>query len=489
VNRWTARIDGSIVPDPQKIGGKAASIARMRARGLRVPAAFVVTTDACRAFFASGEILADVRTEIEAGIAWLEGETGRSFGGSSRPLLVAVRSGAAVSMPGMMDTVLDLGINWETEAALAREARDPAFAAQTHERFRELFARIVLRGSGEEVPHDPREQLRRAVIAVFESSRSRRARAYRKHHGLADDLPTAVTVQAMVFGNLDDRSGTGVLFTRNPLTGEPVPYGEFLARAQGEDVVSGARTPAPLDSLAALVPQAHEELLAAGRLLEDVEGDVQDVEFTIERGTLFFLQTRTAKRSADAAVRIAVDLAREGRIGKDEAIGRVTVAQVRAVLRPRLAPNARSAARVLARGEPASPGVGAGAVVEDCDEAEQRAAEGERVVLVRPTTSPEDVHGIIAAQAIITEVGGSTSHAAVVSRSLDKPCIVGCGPGTAAALAGRNVTVDGERGEVLEGVLDLEEPREQDHPYLAQLAAWAGDRRLLDVLEARASKS
>jgi pyruvate,orthophosphate dikinase len=485
VNRWTARVDGSIVADPQRIGGKAASIARMRALGLRVPPAFVVTTGACRAFLASGEIPAEVWTEIEAGIAWLEGETGRSFGGSPRPLLVSVRSGAAASMPGMMDTVLDLGINRATEAALAREAADAGFAAEMRARFRELFARIVLRGSGEDPPDDPWEQLRRAVVAVFESSRSRRARAYRKHHGLPYDLPTAVTVQAMVFGNLDESSGTGVLFTRNPLTGEPVPYGEFLARAQGEDVVSGARTPASLDSLAALMPQAHAELLAAGRLLEKVERDVQDVEFTIERGTLFFLQTRTAKRSADAAVRIAVDLAREGTIEKDDAIGRVTVEQVRAVLRPRLAPQARGAARVLARGEPASPGVAVGAVVEDCDEAEQRAAAGERVVLVRPTTSPEDVHGMIAAQAIVTEVGGSTSHAAVVSRSLHKPCVVGCGPGTAAALAGREVTVDGEAGEVLEGVLDLEEPREQDHPYLAQLTAWAGGRRLVDVLETR----
>jgi pyruvate,orthophosphate dikinase len=489
VNRWTVRIDGSIVPDPQNIGGKAASIARMTALGLRVPPAFVVTTEACRAFLSNGEMPADGWTEIDAGIAWLEAETRRSFGGSSRPLLVAVRSGAAVSMPGMMDTVLDLGINGETEAALAREMGDPAFAAQTRTRFEELFVRIVLRGSGEGVPHDPRDQLRRAVIAVFESSRSRRARAYRRHHGLADDLPTAVTVQAMVFGNLDDRSGTGVLFTRNPLTGAPVPYGEFLSRAQGEDVVSGARTPASLESLSALMPHAHEELLVAGRLLENVERDVQDVEFTIERDTLFLLQTRTAKRSADAAVRIAVDLAREGKIGKDEAVGRLTAAQVRAVLRPRLSQGARAATRVLARGEPASPGVGTGAVVEDCDEAERRAADGERVVLVRPTTSPEDVHGIIAAQAVITEVGGSTSHAAVVSRSLNKPCVVGCGPGTAAVLAGRNVTVDGDGGEVLEGVLDLEEPREQDHPYLAELGALAGNRRLLDILEARDSKS
>jgi pyruvate,orthophosphate dikinase len=276
----------------------------------------------------------------------------------------------------------------------------------------------------------------------------------------------------MVFGNLDERSGSGVLFTRNPLTGEPAPYGEFLARAQGEDVVSGERTPSTLAALAKILPAAHDGLVASGRLLEQAERDVQDVEYTIERGVLYFLQCRAAERSAEAAVRLAVDLAKEGLISKEEAVSRVSAEQASAVLRPRLDAAARGGAKLLARGEAASPGVGAGAVVVDSDEAERRAAQAERVVLVRPTTSPEDVHGMIAADAIVTDVGGTTSHAAVVGRSLHKPCVVGCGVGTAAALAGRAITVDGDSGEVFEGILVLETPRAEDHPYLATLVSW-----------------
>ena len=471
MSRSTVLLDGSPAPGRETIGGKASSIARMRALGLRVPPAFVVTTEACRAFFERKSLADGVWAEIEAGVRFLESETGRRFGAQERPLLVSVRSGAAVSMPGMMDTVLDLGMNDTSEAALAAESGDAAFAADTRERFEVLFRRLVLRGEGE-VPSDPYEQLRSAVVAVFESSRSRRARAYRKKHALADDMPTAVTIQAMVFGNLDERSGSGVLFTRNPLTGEPAPYGEFLARAQGEDVVSGERTPSTLAALAESLPAAHDELLAGGRLLEHAERDVQDVEYTIERGTLYFLQCRPAKRSAEAAVRLAVDLAKEGLISKQEAVSRVSAEQAGAVLRPRLAQAARRDARVLARGEAASPGVGSGTVVGDSDEAERRAADGERVVLVRPTTSPEDVHGMIAADAIVTDAGGTTSHAAVVGRSLHKPCVVGCGIGTAAVLAGREVTVDGDSGDVFEGILALETPRAEDHPYLATLVSW-----------------
>ncbi len=476
------RLDGGGAVERDVVGGKAWSIARMRALGLRVPPAFVVTTAACHAYFAAKGLSENLAREVDAAMAWLEGETGRTFGRGPRPLLVSVRSGAAVSMPGMMDTVLDLGIDDATEAALAAESGDPRFARDTHERFRDLFARIVLRGDAAVTPEDPREQLRRAIVAVFESSRSRRARTYRKHHGLADDLPTAVTIQAMVFGNLDDRSGTGVLFSRNPLSGSAEPYGEFLARAQGEDVVSGARTPSPLSELAALLPDAHRALLDGARRLEEMERDVQDVEFTIERGTLYFLQSRAAKRSPEAAVRIAVELAEEGRIDRAEALRRVTTAQVETLLRPRLVESGRAAATELARGEPACPGVGAGVVVQDCDEAGRRAAEGEAVVLARPTTSPEDVAGMIAAVAVVTDVGGSTSHAAVVSRSLGKPCVVGCGEGTAARLVGQVVTVDGERGQVLDGLVPLEQPELASHPYLSKLAAWTSPRGLLDVL-------
>jgi pyruvate,orthophosphate dikinase len=473
-------LDEAIASERELVGGKAASLARMRYLGLRVPSAFVVTAEACRSYFETGRLDAELRSEIERAIGTLERETGRRFGGRERPLLVSVRSGAAVSMPGMMDTVLDLGINAHVEAALDRESGARGFAAETHARFRELFGRIVLKSPDALIPDDPLEQLFLAVTAVFESSRSRRARAYRKHHDLPDDLPTAVTVQAMVFGNLDERSGTGVLFTRNPATGEAKPFGEFLSLAQGEEVVSGTRTPEPLERLAELLPNVYAELLVAGRVLEEAERDVQDVEFTVERGTLWLLQTRSAKRSADAAIRIAVELAQEGKVAREEAIRRVTADELRALLRPRFRDGARTDATLLARGEAASPGIGEGVAVEDCDEAERRAGNGERVVLVRPTTSPGDIHGMIAAEAVVTEVGGVTSHAAIVSRSLHKPCVVGCGEGTSVALAGRSVTVDGSNGEVLDGLLEVETIR-SENPWLAELDAWASGR-LFDAL-------
>lgn len=476
--QWISLIDGQELPGREAIGGKAWSLARMRALGLEVPPAFAIRTEACRAWFETGQRFPlGLEDQIGAGIAWLEQATGRRFGGEP-PLLVSVRSGAAVSMPGMMDTVLDLGMNADTERALALDSGDAGFAADTHRRFCELYQRIVLKDSGEPIPASPLEQLRRAVIAVFESSRSRRAKAYRKHHGLPDDLPTAVTIQTMVFGNLDALSGTGVLFTRNPLTGKAQPYGEYLPRAQGEDVVAGTSTPEPLSRLAELLPAVHEQLIAGARRLEREERDMQDVEFTVERGRLYFLQTRSAKRAPAAAIRVAVELVDEGLIEPALALSRITVEQVDAVLRPRLTDAQCRDAEVLARGEPASPGVASGLVIEDCDEAERRAEAGDAVVLGRPTTSPDDVHGMIASLAVVTDLGGSTSHAAVVGRQLGKPCVVGCGEGTSARLAGRVVTVDGERGAVYAGRLELETPREQDHPYLSRLAAWAGDRPL-----------
>lgn len=487
---WTSRIDGRDTPSRESIGGKAWSLARMRALGLEVPPAFVIRTEACRAWFDAGQTFPQgLIDEIGAGIAWLEQATGRRFGGTpggasggAPPLLVSVRSGAAVSMPGMMDTVLDLGMNKDTEQALAVDSGDAAFAADTHRRFRELYHRIVLKESGEPIPDAPFQQLARAVSAVFESSRSRRAKAYRKHHKLPDELPTAVTIQAMVFGNLDARSGTGVLFTRNPLTGEAQPYGEYLPRAQGEDVVAGTSTPEPLSRLRQLLPEVHDTLIAGARQLEREERDMQDVEFTVERGRLYFLQTRSAKRAPAAAIRIAVELVEEGLIDGAQALSRISVEQVDAVLRPRLTDARCRNAEVLARGEPASPGVASGLVIEDCDEAERRAEAGDAVVLGRPTTSPDDVHGMIASLAVVTDLGGSTSHAAVVGRQLGKPCVVGCGEGTSARLAGRVVTVDGERGLVYAGRLELETPREEDHPHLSRLAAWAGGRPLREAL-------
>jgi pyruvate, orthophosphate dikinase len=500
---WTIGLNGEGAPGRELIGGKAWSVARMQALGLKVPSAVVITTRACAAFTAGQATPPGLDEEIAAGVAWLEERTGRRFGAGPRPLLVSVRSGAPVSMPGMMDTVLNLGINDETEAALAEECGDPLFAHNTHRRFLDLYAHIVLKAdspapgnggdpakcreairatTGIEVPHEPKAQLHGAVRAVFESWNSRRARRYRQHHDIPDDLGTAVTIQAMVFGNLDARSGTGVLFSRNPLTGAPAPYGEYLPRAQGEDVVSGKFTPEPLSALAHELPAAHASLLAAAQTLERAGRDVQDIEFTIERGQLFFLQSRAANLSPHAAARIAVDLVREGLVDEDAALRRITPDQVRILLAPHISPSALHSAHALASGEGASPGVGIGALVRDSDEAERRAQAGEAVILARPTTSPDDLHGMIASRAVVTELGGSTSHAAVVGRALGLPCVVGCGKGALEGLAGRTVTVDGRTGKVYDGALAIESSDESDHESLATLGAWAASRSPLRVL-------
>ena len=493
--RWVLSLDGAALPERALVGGKAWGIAVMRHEGLPVPPAFVVTTVACRAYLAEGALPEGLLDELHAGIAMLEAETGRRFGANERPLLLAVRSGAAISMPGMLDTVLNLGIDEAVEAALAGESGDAAFARDTHRRFHEMYARIVLKAGIDElpagatieawrataaqagaagcVPEAPADQLLSAVRAVFESWNGRRARRYRKHHGLPDDAGTAVTIQAMVFGNLGERSGTGVLFSRNPLTGAPEPYGEYLARAQGEDVVSGRRTPQELDALASSLPDAHAALIDAAHKLEALNRDVQDIEFSVQEGALYLLQTRNAARAPAAAIRIAVDLVNEGTISSDEALARVSASQVRTLLMPCLADSAAEAASLLAEGEGASPGIGIGTAVLDADAAETRGTAGEDVVLVRPTTSPEDVHGMVAARAVVTETGGTTSHAAVVSRSLGVPCVVGCGEGVGAALAGREVTVDGKAGQVFGGALPVSAPAETDDPYLRRITAWA----------------
>ena len=488
---WTIRLDGSALPTKEAAGGKAWSIARMRGLGLPVPPAFVIGTKACLAFLESGDFPAGLVEEIDAGLAWLEGESGRTFGTGDKRLLLSVRSGAAISMPGMMDTVLNLGVDDDGEAALAAETGLPAFARDTHRRFLELYASIVLKapveleGDGEPaawrasveaaggpVPGDVRDQLLATVRAVFESWNTRRARRYREHNNIPHDLGTAVTIQAMVFGNLDERSGTGVLFSRNPLTGEALPYGEYLPRAQGEDVVSGKFTPLPLDAMKTAEPDAHAALLAASDRLEREHGDVQDIEFTVQSGRLYLLQSRAAKRAPAAAVRFAVDMVAEGRIGPATALSRVSAEQVRTLLLPRLKDGATDGAAVLATGEGACPGAAVGVLVADADEAERRAAAGEDVILVRKTTSPDDVHGMIAARAVVTEQGGSTSHAAVVSRALGRPCVVGVGDG-AVAQSGTVVTVDGAAGLVYAGTLATEAPSERDDAHLRQLIDWA----------------
>ena len=500
--RWLQPLNGSSLPDKALIGGKGWSIAHMLSLGLPVPPAFVITTEACGAYLERGTLPDGLDEELAAAMAWLEEQSGRCYGHGSSPLLVSVRSGAPISMPGMMDTVLNLGINAATMAALAEESGDPRFARDTYRRFHELFGEIVLkatvpelgedeeladwrarieRAAGQSIPETPMEQLKATVEAVFRSWTARRAKRYRKHHGIPDDLGTAVTVQAMVFGNLDENSGTGVLFSRNPLTGEPEPYGEYLRCAQGEDVVSGKFTPEHLDDMKVAVPEAYEALLEAGRALEEANREVQDIEFTVQRGRLYLLQSRAAKRSPAAAVRIAVDMVREGTIGMREAIHRITPDQVHTILSPRLAEGVVEGAKVLASGLGVSHGIGVGTVVTDADEAERCAHAGDNVVLATATTSPDDVHGMLVARAVITEQGGSTSHAAVVGRALGLPSVVGCGSGTVTGLAGKVVTVDGEHGQVYDGALEVVTPCETEDERLSDLLAWAREHSPLAV--------
>ncbi|HEY3713352.1 MAG TPA: pyruvate, phosphate dikinase [Jatrophihabitantaceae bacterium] len=455
-------LDGTVELDRAEVGGKAWSVNHLRRLGLPVPPAFTLPTALGPATIAAGALPETALTAIDDGMRWLESELGRGFGAADRPLLVSVRSGAAQSMPGMMDTVLNIGMTEDTRKALAGE-RGEAFAADVQRRFAELYARVI----GAAPPPDARAQLIAAVEAVFRSWESPRAVAYRRHHGLADDGGTAVTVQAMVFGNGAERSGTGVLFTRNPLDGSPAPFGEWLAGGQGEDVVSGRADPASLDELAQAMPAVHEQLLTAARALEHDARDVQDIEFTVEDGTLWLLQTRAAKRSPEAAVRIAVALHREGLLSRAEALTRFSDQDVTTLTRPRVD---ATGATVLATGEPASPGIASGVVVTSPFEAEDRADEG--VVLATATTDPDDIRGMIAATAVITELGGATSHAAVVSRELGRTCVVGCGTGTVTGLAGRLVTVDGGTGRIYTGALPVVAPTAADDPDLAEIARW-----------------
>jgi pyruvate,orthophosphate dikinase len=488
-------LDGSVQLGKDVLGGKAWGIVRMLRAGLPVPPAFALPVPECTRYHQAGRRLDDgAWTAVREGVAELERATGKRFADPGAPLLVSVRSGAAVSMPGMMDTVLNLGITDEVERTLAVATGNPDFARDTHARFCAQFGRIVLgadidppddgatpaevrgaveRDCGEAVPDDPWEQLRRAICAVFESWGSRRAVAYRRHWGISELGGTAVTVQAMVFGNLGEGSGTGVLFTRDPLTGVPEPYGEWLPGGQGEDVVSGTRAVRGLADLARDLPEVHAQLVDLGRRLEVEHGDLQDVEFTVEQGRLYLLQTRSAKRSPAAAVRTAVELVGEGAIDPATALRRVTPEQVASVLRPVLAPGATDGAELLATGEPACPGVAGGVAVSDPDEADAMAVAGRDAVLVRPTTSPDDVAGMIAARAVVTELGGATSHAAVVTRALGRPSVVGVGPGTTSAWLGREVTVDASSGQVYAGLLRMTAVEVGADPYLAQLLTWA----------------
>jgi pyruvate, orthophosphate dikinase len=515
------------------LGGKGANLAEMTRLGLPVPPGFTVTTQACRAYLAGGERFPDGLIEqLRTAVAELESATGRRLGDPEAPLLLSVRSGARFSMPGMMDTVLDLGLNAATTAGLARATGDPRFAADSHRRFIQLFGKVVLgvpgevfetvlqehiveaaagdetglsaedlgrvaaefgaiveRHTGQPFPDHPWTQLELAVAAVFRSWNGRRARDYRRMEGIPDDLGTAVNVQTMVFGNLGDRSATGVAFTRNPATGEARPYGDWLPGAQGEDVVAGIRATRDLDTLGKEFPVCHTELLDAMALLERHYRDLCDIEFTIEDDRLFILQTRVGKRTAAAALRMAVEMTQEGLIDARTAVGRVTPEQLERLLHPTFAPDV--AITPLVTGLAASPGAATGAVVFTADDAEERAAAGEAVILLRPETSPDDLHGMIASEGIVTSRGGLVSHAAVVARGMGKPAVCGADAlridlaartatvGDTIIAEGDIVSIDGSSGVVVLGAVPLVR-REPDGP-LGTLLDWADSFARLSV--------
>ena len=527
------------------LGGKGANLAEMARLGLPVPPGFTITTEVCHAYYAQGHKLPDeLNAQVEAALQLISDETGVSFGDVNKPLLLSVRSGARVSMPGMMDTILDLGLNDETVEGLAKRSGDRRFAYDSYRRFIQMYADVVMgvdhgvfedilenfknlagfssdtelteedwgdivgeykkaieRELGKPFPQDIGEQLYGAISAVFGSWENPRAKTYRRIHDIPDDWGTAVTVQAMVFGNLGDTSATGVAFTRNPSTGAKDIYGEFLLNAQGEDVVAGIRTPQPLTemarrdaddenpSLEELMPDVFSKLRGVFEKLEARYRDMQDIEFTIEDGRLWILQTRTGKRTPEASLAIAVDLAKEGVITKRDAVMRVEPCALDQLLHPTIDPDARR--EVIATGLPASPGAAAGAIVFTADEAETEKAKGRDVILVRPETSPEDIHGMHAAVAILTARGGMTSHAAVVARGMGRPCVSGAGmlgineeAGTLRAgkhLLNRGdvITIDGSRGQILLGRAKMRQAELSG--AFATLMSWADAERRMGV--------
>ncbi len=516
------------------LGGKGANIAEMQRIGVPVPDGFTVTTEACvDAMRAGGTWPEDLWDGVLDRLAALEERTGRRLGDPVRPLLVSVRSGAVYSMPGMMDTILNLGLNDAAVRGLAVESGNPRFAWDSYRRFVQMFGKVVLDVPGDDFElalsqlkrdrsvkndtdlsaedlealvvtfkeiiattvgpdafgDDPREQLRLAINAVFESWKNPRAAVYRRANGIPDDLGTAVNVMQMVFGNLGDQSATGVCFTRNPATGVKELYGEFLINAQGEDVVAGIRTPRQLAELAGELPDAYAELLATMARLEAHYSDMQDIEFTIEQGHLYLLQTRTGKRTAQAGVRIACDMVEEGVITREQAVQRIDPNQLDQLLHPTIDPTATR--DLVASGLNASPGAGVGEVVLDADTAEQRGKAGIAVILVRWETTPDDIHGVIGAQGVLTAHGGMTSHAAVVARGMGKPCVVGIDGlqidmqdrsiiiGGRKILEGETITMDGSTGEVFAGALPLVPPRFDE--YFQRITSWADQIRTLQV--------
>jgi pyruvate, orthophosphate dikinase len=513
-------------------GGKGSGLMRMRRLGLPVPEGFIITTEACVSYIESGELPEGLMAEVMDHLARLEEETGRGFGDPENPLLVSVRSGASISMPGMMDTVLNLGLGDATVRGLARSTGDERFAQDSYRRFIQAFGEIVLKVPGHlfeeaieemkgergveadteltvqdlgelvgrfksivarearvEFPEDPHKQLELAIGAVFDSWMGERAAAYRREYGIPESLGTAVTVQRMVFGNMGETSATGVAFTRNPSTGEQGVFGEFLLNAQGEDVVAGIRTPLPLGEMERVLPNAYHQFLETAERLERENQDMQDTEFTVERDRLYMLQTRSGKRTAEAALKIARDMAEEGLISREEAVMRVEPASLDQLLHPRVDPEADL--EVLANGLPASPGAATGKIVLTAEEARERAEAGEDVLLVRRETNPDDVEGMFAARGVLTALGGMTSHAAVVARGMGKPAVTGCGAlkidPTRGEISldgtmlkdGDILTIDGADGRVIRGAVPLVQP-ELSEDFEAVLR-WADEVRALGV--------
>ncbi|HXX72200.1 MAG TPA: pyruvate, phosphate dikinase [Candidatus Acidoferrales bacterium] len=514
------------------LGGKGADLAEMTRLGLPVPSGITITTEACNFYSTNKKFPDGLEEEIARKMKTLESKSGKRFGGPENPLLVSVRSGAPISMPGMMDTVLNLGLNDKTVEGLAQQTRDQRFACDAYRRLIQMFGKVVLGAKAEHFeeiisnqkakrhltsdveldaktlaeivaefkqlvqnetntsfPEDPFEQLKMAVAAVFQSWNGRRAIIYRQANHIPDTLGTAVNIQTMVFGNLGSDSGTGVCFTRNPSTGDPALFGEFLANAQGEDVVAGIRTPKPIVELQKDFPKTHQELVALCRVLEHHFKDMQDIEFTVEKGKLFLLQTRSGKRTAPAAIRIAVDMVTEGLLTKQEALLRVLPSHLEQLVHRQIDPNYN--VKPIATGLPASPGAATGKVIFDTDEAHRLGSMGENVILVREETTPEDIHGMIAAKGVLTSRGGMTSHAAVVARGMGKPAVVGCeqlriDPSgesftTPSQVVKKNdvLTIDGTTGNVLLGVVPTIEPTLSSHAK--QLLAWADEVRKLGV--------
>jgi pyruvate,orthophosphate dikinase len=493
------------------LGGKGIGLAEMTQLGVPVPAGFTIATDACRAYMELGDFPPGLAEEVDEHLARLEQTTGKRFGDPKDPLLVSVRSGAAISMPGMMDTILNVGLNDEAAAGGERFVLDSyrrliqmygetvdhidphrfsdALDEDDLPKTIDAFKRIYHEETGRDFPQDAKEQLGRAVRAVFESWNTPRAQRYRRHNDIPDDLGTAVNVVQMVFGNKGERSGTGVAFTRDPSTGEPGLYGEFLADAQGEDVVAGIRTPEKIEAMRERLPEAFEQFVETIRRLEEHYRDMQDIEFTVEDGKLYLLQTRSAKRTAAAALKAAVDMVDEGLITREEAVARIDPAQLDQLLHPRIDPDASY--DVAAKGLNASPGAASGGIVFDADTAEQRGKDGDSVILVRWETTPDDIHGMIAAQGILTAHGGMTSHAAVVARGMGKPCVAGCEAlsvdvdAKSAALNGTKlgegdvITIDGGTGEVIIGEVALIPPEINED--FETVLGWADDLRRLKV--------